>query len=234
MMPNEVIVLAGGKGTRLSHLLGDIPKCMAPIGQQPFLYYLIRNFQEQGASKFIFSLGVGHEKVCDYLSGFAGLDYHISLETEPLGTGGAVARALELCENNTTWVTNGDSFLDAVLPPMVSFHHMCGSDCTIALTEVDQTDRYGSIQLDHAYRVTSFKEKGQTGTGWINAGIYLLNKRAFSGISWPASFSFERDYLQHHMEKARFFGYRYKDFFIDIGTHEDFHRAQNELIKYAT
>ncbi|MGB4771784.1 MAG: nucleotidyltransferase family protein [Chitinophagaceae bacterium] len=234
MMSTEIIILAGGLGTRIQPLLGNTPKCMAPIGEHPFLHYLIRFFQRQGIQKFIFSLGHGHAEIEAYLSSCKEtLDYVICKEEMPLGTGGAVLNALQLTSLPSVWVANGDSYLAANIDPMASFFDMCGAECAIALTEVEDCSRYGTVQLATDYRVTGFAEKGNPGRGWINAGIYLLNKRLFTGRPWPACFSFEQDYLNAYSSLARFFGYRYRNYFVDIGVPEDLQKAQNELIQYA-
>jgi D-glycero-alpha-D-manno-heptose 1-phosphate guanylyltransferase len=235
MMSTEIIILAGGLGTRIKTVLGDTPKCLAPIGEQPFLHYLIHYFQSQGIQKFVFSLGHGHTEIETYLSSYKEpLDYVICKEDLPLGTGGAVLNALRFTTLPSVWVANGDSFLAATLDPMAAFFDMCGAECAIALAEVQNTARYGSAQLATDYRVTGFAEKGNAGKGWINAGIYLLNKRLFTAHEWPERFSFEQDYLNAYCAAARFFGYRYRNYFIDIGVPEDLQKAQNELIRYAT
>ena len=234
-MSTEIIILAGGLGTRIKTVLGDTPKCLAPIGEQPFLHYLIHYFQSQGIQKFVFSLGHGHTEIETYLSSYKEpLDYVICKEDLPLGTGGAVLNALRFTTLPSVWVANGDSFLAATLDPMAAFFDMCGAECAIALAEVQNTARYGSAQLATDYRVTGFAEKGNAGKGWINAGIYLLNKRLFTVHEWPERFSFEQDYLNAYCAAARFFGYRYRNYFIDIGVPEDLQKAQNELIRYAT
>jgi D-glycero-alpha-D-manno-heptose 1-phosphate guanylyltransferase len=235
MMSTEIIILAGGLGTRIKPILGDTPKCLAPIGEQPFLRYVIHYFQSQGIQKFVFSLGHGHTEIETYLSSYKEpLNYMICKEETPLGTGGAVLNALRFTSLPSVWVANGDSFLSASLDPMASFFGMCGAECVVALTEVQDTARYGSVQLATDYKVTGFAEKGNAGKGWINAGIYLLNKRLFTAHEWPERFSFEQDYLNAYCATARFFGYRYRNYFIDIGVPEDLQKAQNELIRYAT
>lgn len=235
MKYTEMIILAGGLGTRIQPVLGDTPKCLAPVGAHPFLYYLVRYFQRQGIQKFIFSLGHGHAEIERYLNLFpVPLNYVVCRETSPLGTGGAVLNALPMTSQTAVWVANGDSFLAASFDPMAAFFDMCGAECLMALTEVEDITRYGSVLFDSGYRLTGFNEKGSTGKGWINAGVYLLNKRLFTAQNWPDKFSFERDYLKACWPQARFFGYRYRNYFVDIGVPEDLQNAQRELIQYAT
>ena len=86
-MIKEVIVLAGGLGTRLKEAVPDFPKCMAPVAGRPFLFYVINYLRSQGISTFIFSLGHKHDMISVYLADqFSTLDYQCSIEEEPLGT----------------------------------------------------------------------------------------------------------------------------------------------------
>jgi D-glycero-alpha-D-manno-heptose 1-phosphate guanylyltransferase len=231
--PKEIIILAGGLATRLGVHLGQKPKCLAPIDTKPFLYHQIQYFLDQGIQSFIFALGKGHEQVVQYLErSWPELAYQLHIETEPLGTGGAVKACLALASDNTVWVANGDSFLDARLEPMASFHHMCGAACTLALADVPDCMRYGKVELGNDYRIRSFYEKGTAGSGLVNAGIYLLNRRIFHSYDVPGQSSLERDFLQKYVGEALFYGYRHRGFFIDIGTPEDLQRAQNEWINH--
>lgn len=235
MFPKEIIILAGGLATRLGDHLGHKPKCLATIATKPFLHHLIQYFMDQGISSFIFALGKGHEQVSQYLEeSWPALNYQLHIETKPLGTGGAVKACLGLAEDNTVWVANGDSFLDARLEPMASFHHMCGAACTLSLAEVPDCMRFGKVELGNDYRIRSFFEKGTAGPGLVNAGIYLINRRLFNSFDVPEQCSFEKDFLQKYVGEALFYGYRHRGLFIDIGTPEDLQRAQNEWIKHDT
>ncbi|HYC29659.1 MAG TPA: sugar phosphate nucleotidyltransferase, partial [Chitinophagaceae bacterium] len=91
-MISSAIILAGGLGTRLRSAVADLPKCMAPVGGKPFIAYVIEHFKQQGIRQFIFALGYKSEAFTDFLS--STLDnYKLSIEPEPLGTGGAIKLA---------------------------------------------------------------------------------------------------------------------------------------------
>src|SRR5665213_1516478 len=110
-MIKEAIILAGGLGTRLRPLISDVPKCMAPINGKPFLHYLLENFKNKGIENFIFSVGHLHEMIEEYLiKNYAHLNYKIALETEPLGTGGAIKSACGKTSQTNILVCNGDTF----------------------------------------------------------------------------------------------------------------------------
>ncbi len=109
-MIKEAIILAGGLGTRLRSVVADMPKCMAPVSGKPFCSFLISYLQKQGIEKFIFSVGYLHEKIDNYLKeNYSGLDYTISVEDEPLGTGGAIKLACSKASGENVIVCNGDT-----------------------------------------------------------------------------------------------------------------------------
>ena len=93
----DAIILAGGLGTRLRSVVQDLPKCMAPVGGHPFLYYLLEYLKKQGVRRVILSLGYLHETVEEWIAktpALSGFEFVYSVESEPLGTGGAVKQAL--------------------------------------------------------------------------------------------------------------------------------------------
>src|SRR6201990_1043710 len=108
-MIREAIILAGGLGTRLRDAVPDLPKCMAPVAGRPFLFYVINALRMQGIEQFIFSLGYKHEIIEAYLADqFASLDYQCTIETEPLGTGGAIKLACSKATEKNVVIANGD------------------------------------------------------------------------------------------------------------------------------
>src|SRR4051794_5214340 len=93
-MIREAIILAGGLGTRLRSVISDLPKCMAPVAGKPFLSYVIEHLQKQGIENFIFSVGYKKENIIHFLnSQLSIINYQLSIEEEPLGTGGAIKLA---------------------------------------------------------------------------------------------------------------------------------------------
>src|SRR4029453_14067518 len=108
MQIKEVIILAGGLGTRLRHVVPDLPKCMAPVAGQPFLQHVIRYFLAKGTEKFVFSLGYKHELIEQFLSDqFPTLNFQCAIEKEPLGTGGAILLAAKRATDKNVFIANG-------------------------------------------------------------------------------------------------------------------------------
>jgi D-glycero-alpha-D-manno-heptose 1-phosphate guanylyltransferase len=224
----EAIILAGGLGTRLREAVPDLPKCMAPVAGRPFLFYVINSLRNQGIEKFIFSLGYKHEVIEDYLkTQFPALSYQIVVETEPLGTGGAIRFACEKATEENILVANGDTLFRVDVNKLAHLHHTNKADATLALKPMTNFDRYGTVTLNTDGSVESFLEKKFCEHGNINGGIYILNVPSFTRQQWPSKFSFEKDFLE--TGKHRLYGNVQDGYFIDIGIPADYDRAQHEL-----
>lgn len=229
-MVRECIILAGGLGTRLRAAVPDLPKCMAPVAGRPFLYHVINYLRGEGIEKFIFSLGYRHEVVEEYLATqFPTLRYQLSVETEPLGTGGAIQLACRKATEKDVWVVNGDTLFKADLTAAYIFHSYHMGECTLLLKPMRNFDRYGVVETGEDKLVNRFLEKKAFASGNINAGVYLLNISRFLDEELPEKFSFEKDYLEAFCTRRRIYGLPQDRYFIDIGIPEDYQRAQTEL-----
>ena len=227
---NEAIILAGGLGTRLRSAVPGLPKCMAPINGEPFLKFLINHLLEHDINRYIFALGYMHEVVEKFLKAeFPMLHFKVSLETEPLGTGGAILQAMKLIKGRSALIANGDTLFKIDVNYLTGFHSLSGSACTLSLKPMKNFDRYGVVETDADNKILSFKEKQYYEAGNINGGMYVLHKNKFLEEGLPKKFSFEQDYLEKFYDKRRMFGIVQNDYFIDIGIPEDFERAQQEL-----
>ena len=229
-LPTEVIILAGGLGTRLKSTVPDLPKCMAPVAGRPFLFYVINYLRKQGINRFIFSLGYKHEVITSWLEEqFSSLDYTTVIEPEPLGTGGAIQLACKACAAANVLVVNGDTFFDAGIAAAAQQHANTGADCTILLKQMKDFDRYGVVETGRHGNVTAFVEKKYQQAGNINAGAYFLNVSRFLEEDFDTKFSFETDYLEKFVNARKFYGYTHDGYFIDIGIPEDYFRAQEDF-----
>lgn len=229
-MIKEAIILAGGLGTRLRSVVSELPKCMAPVAEKPFLYFVVEQLRRQGIEKFIFSLGYKHEMIEAWLNAqYSILNIQCAIEEEPLGTGGAVKRACSKATEKNVFVLNGDTFFNIGLSQLAEFHTEQNADCTLSLKPMQDFDRYGVVELNKDHSITSFKEKSHYKSGFINGGIYALNRELFLQEDLPQRFSFEKDYLEQFFGKRKMFGLPQDAYFIDIGIPEDYERAQVEL-----
>lgn len=203
---------------------------MAPVAGKPFIAYVIAHLQQQGIQHFIFALGYKSGAFTEFLSQTlpAG-SFTLSVEPEPLGTGGAIKLACQQLTEKTTLVANGDTLFKVQLAKMAGFHHLCGAHCTLALKPMQHFERYGVVELNKDYSIRSFEEKRYYESGYINGGVYLLHAEKFLQESLPEKFSFEKDYLENLYSTRRMFGVIQDEYFIDIGIPEDYERAQIEL-----
>jgi D-glycero-alpha-D-manno-heptose 1-phosphate guanylyltransferase len=233
-MINEAVILAGGKGTRMQDILVNIPKPMAPVRGKPFLDYLLSFLQRNGIHKVILSVGYQHDKIQAYFGeGSDDMNIVYAIEKEPLGTGGGLLNALKFVSSRQILVLNGDSFFEIDLGKFYKFSMLKQATACIALAYVSHTGRYGTIFMDVDQRVTGFREKGNgDGPGYINAGIYIIDRSFNDHIGFEMAFSLERDYFERYYKDTRMFGFPSDAYFIDIGIPEDYQKAQDEFKRF--
>ncbi len=228
-----VLVLVGGMGTRLRPAYSEGPKAMAPIGERPFLFYLMRQLARAGFAEVVLCLGHGtNEQIIEWVESQLelGISVSYSVEEEPLGTGGAIRLAASgLGINKRFFVTNGDSILQLDFEGMLRSHQAHGKTGTVALAHVLDTGRYGAVQTDELGRVIEFQEKSVAGSpGYINGGTYLFEPRVVELIAKQGPVSVERSVLPA-LCPDELYAYPCHGYFIDIGIPQDYQRAQNEL-----
>ena len=236
-MIKEAIILAGGLGTRLRSVVPDLPKCMAPVGGKPFLYYIIAHFQKEGIRNFIFSVGYKSENIINFVNKEfrhagrqASDNFHFSIEEKPLGTGGAIKLSGGIASDHNILVCNGDTLFKIDLQKLSNFHLQHNADCTLCLKPMNNIERYGVVEMNNDASIKSFKEKQFYEAGLINGGVYALNIRNFMKENLPEKFSFEKDYLEKYVTKRNMYAVIQDEYFIDIGIPEDYERAGRELL----
>lgn len=226
----EAIILAGGFGSRLQGVVKDVPKPMADINGKPFLSFIMDYLIEQDVNKVLLSVGYKHEIIMSHFgSRYKGITIQYVIEGLPLGTGGAVKTALQHVGSEQALVINGDTLFRLDLNGMMIFHHNHSADLTIAVKPMKNIDRYGTLMLDET-RIIGFQEKTFKKIGYINGGVYILNKKIFNLMpQYQKSFSFEIDLLENVNVKLKAYGFISDTYFIDIGIPEDYERAKKEL-----
>jgi NDP-sugar pyrophosphorylase family protein len=222
------LLLVGGKGTRLRSVVPLAPKPMATVGEKSFLELLVRQLRSQGIHRLLMCSGYLAEQIEEKFGDGRAWDVSItySREPEPRGTGGAVKLAQShLAEFPDFLVMNGDSFLEMDFARLVQFHREHAGLASMAVVPVEDAGRYGTVRLDAERRVVGFAEKtGNNAPGVINAGVYVFNRAIFDHIpSGPASL--ERDVFPEVLADG-VHALEQRGIFIDIGTPEDYARAQ--------
>lgn len=224
----DVLILAGGLGTRLRPVLGDTPKLLAPIGGRPFVDYLLDWLRDFGARRIVFALGYGASPILEHLQRFpmGGLELYETIEPKPLGTAGAIRFARAELHTDPVLVMNGDSCIDADLCAFLDHYRDVDARGDILCTEVDDASRFGRVQLDDRGFVAQFLEKDPSfhGAALVSAGHYLLSAAFLDEIAMHQAPSLEHDIFEH-MPKGTLAAFVGRFPFIDIGTPDSFSRA---------
>jgi D-glycero-alpha-D-manno-heptose 1-phosphate guanylyltransferase len=228
MQAITAVLLVGGMGTRLRSVVPGTPKPLAEVGSRSFLELLVLQLRSQGIRHLILCTGYLADQIeskfgdgCEW-----GVAIEYSRETQPMGTGGAVKLAQSRLQNLSDFlVLNGDSFLEIDFRELMRFHRERGALATVAVRQVENAFRYGTVRVDARHQVTAFTEKRVDSTsGLINAGVYAFNHAALEYIP-DGPVSLENDIFPQLLHRG-VHALEQKGMFIDIGTPEDFARAQ--------
>ena len=225
----KAIVLAGGYGTRLSKRVSSVPKPMAPISGRPFLEYILDRLIYYEINDITISVGYRSEYIISYFSDFykkARIRY--AVETEPLGTGGAILHAIKNSFDQSLLIINGDTFVDIDYSKFLFWYSQYPDSSAMVLKYMIDVSRYGAVTTQDE-KIIGFEEKGKIGSGLINAGVYILNCNVFSQFSLFGKFSLENDLFHKYINSLYLRAFICDDYFIDIGIPDDYDRAQVEL-----
>lgn len=222
---NPVIILAGGFGTRLQTILNGLPKPLANINGKPFLFFLLKNLVEEGFNDFVFSLHFKAEMIIEVVKSFQtnilkNCKLRFVVEPTPMGTGGAISYINTLYEMEEIFVVvNADTWIES------GYRLVNSSDENVmAVVKVEDTSRYGIVLFDNNLMINEFIEKKENqGEGFINAGIYKLNKKHFS--NWNGQpYSIETSLFPDLVKQTKLKAAILNTSFIDIGVPDDYNR----------
>lgn len=230
----EAIVLAGGFGTRLQKVVNDVPKSMALINGRPFLEYLLDYLISQGVKKVILSVGYMRESIVNHFqTRFKNIEIDYAIEEEPLGTGGGIRLAFWKVKGTRAFVVNGDSMFRFDFRLMLEQHLKKKAEATLSLRRLPSTGRYGRVEINRNRRIIEFTEKNElAGAGYINGGVYVIEKLFLMDPDFRGKFSIEKDCFERLYHHSRMFGFPASGYFLDIGIPDDFYKAQNEFAKF--
>lgn len=223
----DVIILAGGMGTRLKSVVSDRPKVLASVAGRPFLSILLDQINRAEFNSVILCTGYMADQVeAEFGTKYNGLSLIYSREDIPLDTGGALRNTMSLILSETIMVMNGDSFIDVDLNLFLQWFAGKGCDAALVLTKMNDASRYGLVDVDINGLITAFQEKNTKGCpGRINAGVYLFKKKVVETIPQGRSFSLEREFFPS-LAGRELYGYRTEGKFIDIGLPESYAAAE--------
>ena len=228
MSTPRVLILAGGFGTRLASVVSDRPKPMAPIQGRPLLEYQIEYLKNQGFARFTLLTGHMSEVIEQHFGDGSrfGVAIDYSVETEPLGTGGAIRLAMEKSQEDLFLVLNGDGLFATDYRRLL---RLASGPVTLALKFASDLSRFGAVEIDRAYAITHFLEKSNAlGDGYLNAGAYVIERAALAHMP-VGKFSLETQVFEPLSQKRVLLGIPCGGKFIDIGTPESFEWSQANL-----
>lgn len=229
-MIDQCVILVGGLGSRLGALTRQMPKPLLPVGNAPFLDVIVNEAIRRGFRKLLLLAGFQSEMMLDYANALrsklpAGHSVTVSIEPEPLGTGGAMAHALKLLDRRFL-LLNGDTWFDFNWLDLALLADDGAS--SVAARRVDIADRYDSLTLhDDMVKAIIPRNENKAGNIFINGGVYCLNKDIFEDFSH--NFSLEEDVLPRLVERSQLRSRVYDGFFIDIGITDTYRAAQNQI-----
>jgi mannose-1-phosphate guanylyltransferase len=231
----QALILVGGEATRLRPLTLNMPKAMVPVLNIPFLEHVIGYLSSHMVKEIILAQGHLPQPMIDYFQD--GSRFHVklvhALETQPLGTGGAIKNAQPYL-NGTFLVLNGDIFTDLDITAMLKFHREKKAIATIALTPVEDPTAFGLVETDKEGRVTRFLEKprwDQVTTNMINAGTLIMEEQVLKDIPAETKYSYERQLFPKLLERGEpIYAYPSRAYWIDIGTPEKYLQLHKDLL----
>ncbi len=230
----DVIVLAGGFGSRLRPWTESIPKPLLPILDKSMIEHVLDVLPESQVDRVLIAAGYGIEKIREHFDSIP-LPYEVEIveEKKPLGTGGAIANCREHLSGGTFCVINGDLITSLRVDEMLEFHKSNGGIATISLWEVEDPSRFGVADyVEDTGKILRFQEKPKIEDAYsnlINAGTYLLEHDIFDMMPEGAH-SMERDVYEKIAKYGSLNGFPFEGMFVDAGTPSSFIEASQACI----
>jgi NDP-sugar pyrophosphorylase family protein len=228
----DAIILCGGAGLRLRGVTGNAPKSLANIVGRPFLEILLSQLRRLGFQRVVLAVGYQKDLIQEHFGDRAfGLALKYSIESTPLGTGGALRKAVDLIESETVVTMNGDSYTDADLAAFVTDYRSAKAYVSMLVVPADGRVDCGLVSVDDKGKVLGFKEKQSLlGTQYVNAGIYAISKNALGSIQPGIQISLETEIIPRWLANGKCLrAFIHPGECVDIGTPERYQRAQFTL-----
>jgi NDP-sugar pyrophosphorylase family protein len=232
----KVFILAGGLGTRIRSLFPDCPKPLIPFHGKPFLQWQIELLAKQGFEEFVLCIGYLSEQIVEQFGDGSSLGVNIeySIESTPLGTGGALKYAAKSIDS-TIMLLNGDTYLNTNYVELVNRHlelvkreQAIGS---MSLVYRQDTDRYGSVTLTETNQLAEFHARSpDLAPGLVNAGAYIFEPQILDFIPTHQQTSLEADIFGSIVQNQKnLYGIPIEGTFIDMGTIDGYEQLLTEL-----
>jgi NDP-sugar pyrophosphorylase family protein len=217
----QAVILAGGTGTRLKPITDYVPKPLIPISNVPIIEWQIKYLKKFGINDFVICTGYKTDQIQNYLDHMKnfGSKIKFSVETSPLGTGGAIRKAAKFIKGKSFLVLNGD------IITTIDVRKLYSSPNSVALIEL--RTKFGTVNLDKD-RIIDFKEKRNISGIWMNSGIYHLDKKIVSDL--PAKGAIEDTTFRRYAKNRKLVGIKFKDgLWFSIDSHKDIEECANAI-----
>lgn len=240
----KVVILCGGRGTRLREETEFRPKPMLPIGQLPILWHIMKIYASQGHREFILCLGYKGEMIKDFFRNFHWMRSDVTLRLgrtsrctfhghhdeedwavtladtgEDTPTGGRVGRIRKyIGKDPHFFLTYGDGVGNVDVNKALAFHRRHGKSLT--LTAVHPPGRFGEIALENGSKVAQFNEKPQAESGWINGGFFVASRRVFDYLQDDTMF--EQQPMRRLTAEGQLMAFRHEGFWQPMDTFQEF------------
>jgi mannose-1-phosphate guanylyltransferase len=222
----KAIILAAGLGTRLRPITSTIPKCLAPINGVPLLELWLRECERAGVQAVLVNTHHLAGRVEEFVAARDGVPVTLAFEPTLLGSAGTIAANWAFVEPAESFlVLYADNLTTFPLSELIAFHATHDRIASMALFRSPNPSACGVVELDGSGLVTGFWEKPENPPGnLVNAGIYVFRRqvRPYLPVEFPADVG--RFLMPALIGRAM--GLPIKDYFVDIGTLESYHRAQ--------
>ena len=211
---------------------------MAPVKDKPFVAYLLDYLQDQGIERVILSVGYKWNTFRNKFGSYYGnIELNYAVETRQLGTGGALLNAVNQLKHYSSFLAlNGDTWFPVELEKLFSHHIRNSGDITIALTKVQNSDRFDYVQIDRFGSVTKLGiDRLSQSNNYINAGVYMISPDAIrkSMLNSDRQLSIEKEIIPQMIEaQRRCLSFVSDTEFLDIGVPEDYACATDVLSNY--
>ena len=215
----KCVILAGGRGTRISELTKSIPKPMIKISGKPMLYHIMKHYSNYGVKDFIVAAGYKKNIIVDFFKKKKIPDWKVKVVDTGKNTmtGGRLKRLEKYLKNETFMLTYGDGLSNVNLKKLLKFHKKHKKIST--LTSVRPPARFGAIKIS-GNQVTIFKEKSKLDEGWINGGFFVFEPEIFKFINGDRTY-LEREPLQNISKRKQLYAYKHHGFWQCMDTMRD-------------
>lgn len=229
-LPNIMVIMAGGKGTRLRPFTQQCPKPMLPIGGKPMLEHILMRAKAEGVSNFILAINYLGEKIEEYFKDGAAWGISISYlrENEPLGTAGALSLLASEPEHPII-VCNGDVLTDIHYCDLLDFHAQNNATATMAVTRYEWQNPFGVVKTN-GIEITGFEEKPISRSN-VNAGIYILSPKALEHLESSQACDMPNLFTLIKASQGKVIAYPMHEPWLDIGRPDDLALAREHNIE---